>query len=89
MDIPNIVLIGTKLNRGVPQGSILGSLFFLLYSNDLPYIINNISKLTLFTDDTNIIFSNSNSIDHATEFIVTFDKMNLIVHNQFIIIKSL
>jgi len=42
-----------------------------------PYIINNISKLTLFTDDTSIIFSNSNSTDYATEFIVTFDKINL------------
>jgi len=77
MDIQKIVLSGTKLNRGVPQGSILAPLFFLLHSNNLPYIINNISKLILFTDDTSIIFSNSNSIDYAKGFIVTFDKMNL------------
>jgi len=64
MDIPKIVLIGTKLNRDVPQGWILGPLFFLLYSNNLPYIINNISKLTLFTYDTSVTFSNSNSIDY-------------------------
>ena len=76
MDIPKIVPTGTKLNRGVPQGSILGPLFFLLYNNDLPYILNNVSKLTLFADDTSLIFSNSNSTDYVT-FIVTFDKMNL------------
>ena len=38
---------------------------------------NNISKLTLFTDDTSIIFSNSESTDYAAEFIVPFDKTNI------------
>jgi len=49
-----------KVKQGLPQGSILGPLFFLLYINDLPGIINNISKPTIFTDDTNIIFTHSN-----------------------------
>jgi hypothetical protein len=37
----------------------------------------DVSKLTLFTDDTSIIFSNSVSTDYAAEFIVPFDKVNL------------
>ena len=46
-------------NIGVPQGSILGPIIFLLYVNNLPKISNNL-KTTLFADDTTLSVSRKN-----------------------------
>ena len=45
------------LSCGVPQGSILGPLFFLLYINDINLNASSLLNLILFADDTNVFMS--------------------------------
>ena len=50
------------INCGVPQGSILGRLLFLLYINDLPNCVPDLN-LKIFADDANIFVIHKNILD--------------------------
>ena len=49
-----------RINYGIPQGLILGPLFFLIYVNDLPTIVNEGNNIVLYADDASIVVTDSN-----------------------------
>ena len=73
------------VNAGVPQGSVLGPLLFLVYVNDIAE--NLLSLVRLFADDSSLFFSATNLkdiegiINHDLAFIASWAKKWLVDFN--------
>ena len=75
-DNSNKVSSWAKVQHVVSQGSVLGPLLILLYVNDLPKIVNKTSARIIFTDDTSILFADSNLVDFNKNTHVVFATLN-------------
>ena len=61
--------LNAEIKLGVPQGSVLGPLFFTIFINDLPFMLRRL-KNKLFADDTTVYKSGTNVDSLITNFIL-------------------
>ena len=75
------------IKNGIPQGSILSPLFFLLYINDLPKISTKNISMVFFVDDTSLLITVLNKLDFNTNInqslcsIISWFNTNLLTLN--------
>ena len=55
----NVYSASKTVTQGVPQGSVLGPLFYIIYANDIAEIMKN-CNLALYADDTVLYIAGSN-----------------------------
>ena len=65
----------TPVTSGVPQGSILGPMLFVIFINDAPEVINNEAVPALFADDTKL-YKNITSVNDCNQLQETLTNLD-------------
>ena len=82
----NILSDYLKVQQGVPQGSTLGPLFYIIYANDIPDNLE--SNVSLYADDTALFTSSKDSNTIITKLQADMDRLKTWCHNNRLTVNA-
>lgn len=78
----------TPIKRGVPQGSVLGPVLFLLLTNDLPDQLKDICQTVMFADDTVITVAEKTNEQLDINAYIAFNVAKQYCHSNELVLNE-
>ena len=75
-----------SIQFGVPQGSILGPLLFIVYINNLPFVVQS-CDIQLYADDTLLFFSSNSTAEIQTDLSEDLNNIISWLENNFLFLN--
>jgi hypothetical protein len=76
------------VSRGVPQGSVLGPVLFILLSNDLPQHLEAYCSPLMYADDTTLLLSAKTPEDLAVDSFIALNMAYQFCHNNDLAVNT-
>ena len=77
-----------KIIRGVPQGSVLGPVLYILFTNDFPKLLEHYCNCLMYADDTILLLGRENTEQLEIDSYTAFNMAIQYCHNNELVLNE-